>query len=281
MKTPSLAKLQYVQPLPQLTHKLCTTLCQRLSIHSSSSLFLSRARTHSSSALILGTGPSAQTIDSNIINSHDLIIYVNFAVKWLHTDINARQLFLCSDVLRALQVVHSPYIYNLESLGKDSCFLYFTAPELIYHFWTLDPYLTCIRLPNYSPIVSKRVCLPKCIQPLTYRGRICSSINISHRISCIHRVTDEWLSTGISRGDQPPHFGESSAFDAIFLAISLGYKNLTLVGCDFNEGRAASLFDELGIPPSQAFSYCNAILSSIGDSCRAHSISITRTLIND
>lgn len=94
----------------------------------------------------------------------------------------------------------------------------------------------------------------------------------SSRHQLIANYLCEWLQS--IRSVDYPHISISSAFDAIVLALALGFKHIDLIGCDFTSSRSSALSPQLGNPPPNAFPMARECLKTISEKLRVHSVFI-------
>lgn len=231
-----------------------------------------RALSAADSLLIVGTGPSLNDIDlPSFASKYHRIILINHALRFLKNLDDSKCIFITADMLRAAEIaVSDPEA--LVKLGPNKCLLPVTGPsQLCRH---VLPYLS-----YYKPLSLRSYyfqllgpCWLLIFRPITISAALYPKANPDRRPFLVADYISRWIKSGFTI--RYPHIAVSSAFDAIFFALALGFKNVDLIGCDFDLGRANLLSDSLAPVPAGAFPSARNYLSSIANSLSNQSIKI-------
>lgn len=188
--------------------------------------------------LIVGTGPSLDRINSHFFESFDSLIYLNYSIKFIK---NSDQSFFFStdpDLVRRLCL--PKYYTNLKQIKKQNRII---APIFLQQVPILDRDF----LSFFEWIAPHRIKLEVPMATLLKFKNIKVKVPLPPRFTPADITTDAleawWRSS--SQVSSFPIASSTSAISAILFAAKFNPKKITLIGCDFGEGRVSSLLDDL------------------------------------
>lgn len=243
--------------------------CKSISEYANNSPF--RALSSTESLLIVGTGPSINNVHlSSLAAQYNRVILVNHALRFINQLDTSRCLFLTADMLRASEIANSDAELLLK-LGSNKCLLPVTGPTQLRNVLPYLSLYTPLSLRSYFfQFLGPRWLL--LFRPISISCALFPKADPSQRPSLVADYILKWIQSGFKTCY--PHIAVSSAFDAIFLALALGFEHIDLIGCDFNLGRADSLSSALDPVPAGAFPLAREYLCSIATSLAGQSIFI-------
>jgi hypothetical protein len=175
-------------------------------------------------ALIIGTGPSLDRVDDAFFNRFDTLVYINFAVRRARFD--RPEYFFTTDLGPTREYLDRFGSEAFRRLGPQRCVV---AP----YFMDLWHQLTPEGRTMFTPL------RPDATHWVAERMR-----SLPLPIIRNHPRYPDWDTYTLPNGGRAvPVLPATSALTAILFAALNGSRDISLIGCDFSDGRAASVSD--------------------------------------
>jgi hypothetical protein len=176
--------------------------------------------------LVLGTGPSARLVQSDVVAAFDSVVAINHALKLHAFSLVPREkrFFFCADENRLLQLFSCGFFRELPKQKKLYCAAHMTTP--LRHRKLLREMMIC--MPKTGRMDWKKYTLIP-----SFGWREPSPLEVASDMRGERLITLE-------------SFHGSSLFHLLAVLSKCGVSEVSLAGCDMSSGRVDELLDELG-----------------------------------
>lgn len=183
--------------------------------------------------LIVGSGPSLDNVNNEYYSGFDSIIYINHAIKC--SGKVSDEYFFTTDVKVANSISGQPYFNNIISNGKNKSII---APV----FFQQALFLNKNFINKFSWIVSYKASFKVFKTNKLFFGKKIPYTFIFQPKQPEESDLDIWF----EQNNQVKYFPvieSTSALSAILFSAKYKPKSISMIGCDFSQGRATSIVD--------------------------------------
>lgn len=180
--------------------------------------------------LIVGTGPSLDMVDENYFKRFDVIVYINHAIKI--SGKSNEEYFFTTDIGVMKDIMQTSYYKNILMLGN---FKSIVAPIFFQQFLFLNKSF----IKNFTWIAASKAKFRFFLRHLKVGSKI-YTVNFPPSFwpeQLSRKLLEKWMNTK-TQVAYFPVIESTSALSAVLFFAKYHPSSISLIGCDFSDGRA-------------------------------------------